>query len=80
MGGAIDYGNFYRVRASAVAAADAASLAAVGYSGYATDIASAKSTGLSVFNAQLSTSGRIKVDTTRLDVVDEGLSREATLT
>jgi hypothetical protein len=80
MGGAIDYGNYYRARTSAAAAADAATLAAVGYSGFATDVASAKSTGLSVFSAQLSTSGKIKVDSTNLEVEDEGLSRKATLT
>jgi hypothetical protein len=80
VGGAIDYGSFYKARAAAAAAADASTLAAVGYSGFNTEAAKAKSTGLSVFNAQLSTSGKINIDSAILDVVDEGLSRKATLT
>ena len=80
LGGAIDYGALYKARAVAAAAADSATLAAVSFSGYNTDASSAKATGLSVFNAQLSSSGKINVEAATLDVVDEGLSRKATLT
>ncbi|WP_293858376.1 TadE/TadG family type IV pilus assembly protein [uncultured Alsobacter sp.] len=80
VGGAVDYGYYYSARTKMAVAADAAVLAAVGKVASGGDTTSAKASGLSVFSAQSDDVKNATVAGADLQVVDQGLTRTATLT
>jgi hypothetical protein len=79
LGGAIDLAYYYRVKTKLDIAADAALLAVVGNSAMQNDPVTAQKSGEAIFAFEAGDPSFVKLDSTKLDITDNGLTRTATL-